>query len=112
MRPSDEAWVITDIDEPFRIHHVSPAWERLSGWELSEALGKPCFTLMHGDMSDSYQLQLVKEQVAIQGRVKLDLLSYHRNGTAFRNTLAISPLVGPSGGVTHLLGVVKKSIDM
>ena len=39
--PAQEARVITETSEPFRVVHVNQAWSNLLGYSIDEVVGKP-----------------------------------------------------------------------
>jgi PAS domain S-box-containing protein len=97
--------VITDgaqDDQP--IIYASPGFERLSGYTAAEVLGKNC-RFMQGPDTDPAAVAKLREAVRAGRACSVELLNVRKDGTTFWNLLALSPVIGADGRVTHFIGV-------
>ena len=97
--------LITDPSQPDNpIIYVSPGFERLTGYECKEVLGRNCRFLQGKDTDPAVVARL---QVAIQAAepCSVEFLNYRKDGTPFWNELSISPVRDMAGRLTHFVGV-------
>jgi diguanylate cyclase (GGDEF)-like protein/PAS domain S-box-containing protein len=88
-----------------RIEYVNPAFERLTGYTLSEIKGRDprfmriedCDTEEHKRIHDALQRRLSVRSV---------LRNVRKNGEVFWNELRIDPVTNADGEVTHFVGVI------
>jgi PAS domain S-box-containing protein len=106
MQSAQTAMVITDVRAPDApIVFANPAFAALTGYDLTETLGRNCRFLQGADTDRALQARL---SAAVKARtpVTLDILNYRKDGSAFWNALSISPIPGSDGDVGHMLGVM------
>jgi PAS domain S-box-containing protein len=91
----------TEPDEP--LIYVNEAFERLTGYDKHEALGRNC-RFLQGEDTDPETVATVREAIAENRPVSVELRNYRKDGEPFWNQLDIAPLRNDDGDVTHLLG--------
>lgn len=84
--------------------YVNAAFERITGYSRSEALGRNC-RFLQGEDTDPATVKQLREAVAEQRDVHVVIRNYRRDGKVFWNDLYISPVRDDTGEVTHYLGV-------
>ncbi|MGQ7262284.1 EAL domain-containing protein [Vreelandella sp. V005] len=84
--------------------YVNAAFEHITGYSRSEALGRNC-RFLQGEDTDPATVKLLREAVAEQRDVHVVIRNYRRDGKIFWNDLYISPVRDETGDVTHYLGV-------
>ncbi|MBB4636680.1 PAS domain S-box protein [Longimicrobium terrae] len=100
-----EGVLITDPHQPDDpIVYVNPAFEELTGYPASEALGRNC-RFLQGPDTDPAAVDVLRAAIAEERSATVDLLNYRRDGTPFWNRLSISPVREPGGRLTHFVGV-------
>ena len=105
IRAATQGLLITDPGQPDNpIVYVSPAFERITGYESDEVLGRNC-RFLQGKDTDQAALALVRETVRSGQSCTVELLNYRKDGTSFWNELSISPVRDVDGRVTHFVGV-------
>ena len=106
-RAMDEAPVGITISDPDRpdnpLIYVNDAFERVTGYPREEVLGNNC-RMLQGDESDPAAVAAMREAIDGEEPVKVELVNYRRDGTAFWNEVTIAPLRDDDGNVTHFVG--------
>jgi diguanylate cyclase (GGDEF)-like protein/PAS domain S-box-containing protein len=97
--------ITTDPAAGAKIVYVNPAFERVTGYSRSEAIGRNCGFLQGKDRD---QPELEKLRLALREGKDCNALlrNYRKDGTLFWNDLYITPVNDQaSGTVTHFVGV-------
>lgn len=90
--------------------YVNHAFEQITGHEAHELLGANCRMLQRDDVHQpgvTSMREAMREGRACQVVVR----NYRKNGELFYNDLAISPVLGPEGVLTHYVGVATDITD-
>jgi diguanylate cyclase (GGDEF)-like protein/PAS domain S-box-containing protein len=88
-----------------RIEYVNPAFERLTGYSLSEIKGRdPRF--MRIEDCDTEEHQRIHDALQRRESVRSVLRNVRKNGEIFWNELRIDPVRNVDGEVTHFVGVI------
>ncbi|MGB9108440.1 MAG: EAL domain-containing protein [Telluria sp.] len=88
-----------------RIEYVNPAFERLTGYALSEIKGMdPRF--MRIDDCDTEEHKRIHDALQRRESVRAVLRNVRKNGEIFWNELRIDPVRNADGEVTHFVGVI------
>jgi diguanylate cyclase (GGDEF)-like protein/PAS domain S-box-containing protein len=88
-----------------RIEYVNPAFERLTGYTLSEIKGRdPRF--MRVEECDTEEHLRIHEALQRRESVRSVLRNVRKNGEIFWNELRIDPVRNVDGEVTHFVGVI------
>lgn len=98
--------MITDCTLPDNpLIYVNPAFERITGYAASEAIGRNPRFLVGKDVA---QIGVEEARAAQRERRegKMVLRSYRKDGTQFWNELSIAPVSDASGEVTHFVGII------
>jgi diguanylate cyclase (GGDEF)-like protein/PAS domain S-box-containing protein len=103
----NEAVLVTDArqGDPGRlIVYANPAFTRMSGWALSELIGKSP-TMLDGPKTDAAATGALVEELA-QGRLALTrIMSYARSGMPFWAEIRAAPLRDHHGTITHYVSI-------
>jgi diguanylate cyclase (GGDEF)-like protein/PAS domain S-box-containing protein len=83
--------------------YVNPAFCRLTGYELSELLGKNLRVLQREDR-DQPELATLRESLRHGEPARALLRNSRKDGTVFVNEMQIYPLKNGEGKVTHFIG--------
>lgn len=84
--------------------YVNAAFERITGYSRSQALGRNC-RFLQGAETDPATVKQLKVGVTEQREVHVVIRNYRHDGTVFWNDLHISPVRDENGQVTHFVGV-------
>jgi PAS domain S-box-containing protein len=102
---TDMSFTISDpqqADNP--LVWVNPSFSALTGYPSEEVLGRNC-RFLQGRNTDRAAVGRVAEALRERRPVTEVLLNYRRDGTAFWNEIAISPVFDGSGDLVNFVGV-------
>ena len=83
---------------------VNPAFERTTGYSREEVQGRNC-RFLQGPDTDPDAVEAVREALRSREHRTITLLNYRKDGSAFWNELAISPVFDATGELTHFVGI-------
>lgn len=102
---SSDGIVIADARKPdMPITYVNPAFERLTGYEAQEVVGRNCRFLQGKDTAQP-GLDELREAIREGRGCKVILSNYRKDGTLFWNELSISPIYDADENLTHFVGI-------
>ena len=84
--------------------YVNPAFERITGYDAAEVLGRNC-RFLQGEGTDPETVAEIREAIDERRPVSVELRNYRADGTPFWNRLDIVPVRNDAGEVTHFLGL-------
>lgn len=93
--------LITDprqADNP--IIFCNSAFSQLTGYERGELIGKNC-RLLQGEDTDPKAIAKIRDAVAAEQDVSVDIINYRKDGSKFWNALFISPVRDRAGEVIY-----------
>jgi PAS domain S-box-containing protein len=97
--------VISDMSLPNQpLFYANPAFTRITGYEVWEAIGKNC-AFLHGKDKDQPELDVLRQAIAQQASATVVLRNYRKDGSLFFNELAIAPVRSSDGSVRHYVGI-------
>jgi PAS domain S-box-containing protein len=97
--------VISDALIPEKpIIYCNPTFERITGYSSSDILGKNC-RFLQGNDTDPETIGIIRACLKEAKDCLVTLKNYRKDGTAFWNELAISPVRDAEGKVTHFIGI-------
>lgn len=106
-RAIDEAPIGFALSDPSMddnpLVYVNPAYERLTGYELEDVLGKNC-RLLQGPDTDPDAVAEMRENIAAERPVTVEVKNYRQDGTPFWNEVTIAPVRNEAGDTTHYVG--------
>ncbi len=111
LESSEDAVIITDMSLPGQpLIFANPAFERITGYPVYDALGTNCRFLQKDDHD---QPGIATMRAAIeQGRAcQVVLRNYRKDGSMFWAELTISPVRGLDDQVTHYVGIASDITD-
>ena len=91
----------TEPDEP--LIYINEAFERLTGYDRHEALGRNC-RFLQGEETDPETVATIRQAINDDRPVSVEILNYRKNGEPFWNQLDVAPIKDEDGEVTHLVG--------
>ncbi|WP_456913454.1 SpoIIE family protein phosphatase [Geodermatophilus sp. SYSU D00696] len=102
---TDIAFTITDPrrrDNP--LVWVNPSFSRITGYSYEESVGRNC-RFLQGPGTDPASVAEIRRALAAQEPLTITVLNHRRDGTAFWNQLAISPVFDGEGELVSFVGV-------
>ncbi|WP_318567428.1 PAS domain S-box protein [Salinigranum marinum] len=96
--------IVTDPALPDNgIVYANREFERLTGYAESEILGENC-RFLQGEETAPETVTEMREAIAAEEPVTVELRNYRKDGTPFWNRVWISPLRNADGAVTNFVG--------
>lgn len=106
VRAVTQGILIADADQPDHpIIFATPGFERMTGYEVAEVLGRNC-RFLQGLDTDPTAVARLREAIQTVIPCTVELLNYRKDRTPFWNELSISPVRDEGGVVTHFVGVL------
>ena len=103
LQASINAIMITDLDG--NIVYANPAFEKITGYPVSEAIGRNTSFLV-GDDRKQLGLITIRHAMAHHEECAALLRNYRKNGDMFWNDLHIAPVRTSDGTTTHFVEVL------
>ncbi|MBB4266738.1 PAS domain S-box protein [Roseospira visakhapatnamensis] len=100
--------VITKADGDMPVVFCNPAFERITGFTIDEAMGRNMSFLHRGDEDQPPLIELralLKGGFADRDSFHGLLRNYRKDGGLFWNRLSVAPVRDHAGRITHLVGV-------
>ena len=96
------------ISDPRRpdnpVIYASPGFTTLTGYARDECVGRNC-RFLQGPDTDPASIAALRDSIRDGRPCVVELLNYRKDGTAFWNSIAISPVRDADGQLIHFVGV-------
>jgi len=79
------------------------AFRRLTGYSEEEIIGRNC-RFLQGPKTDPEPVARIREAIANEDVVVVELLNYRKNGTTFWNALHLGPIYNDAGELVYFFG--------
>jgi PAS domain S-box-containing protein len=86
------------------IVYASRGFERITGYQAEEILGRNC-RFLQGPKTDPSAVTTIRNAIARGEECSVELINYRKDGTRFWNSLSLTPLCDEQGEVLHFVGV-------
>jgi len=84
--------------------YANPAYARLTGYSIEEALGKNC-RYLQGEEPHQVAIHTIRIALKESKPCKVLLKNFKKDGTPFWNELTLSPVFDEKGVATHYIGI-------
>jgi PAS domain S-box-containing protein len=92
------------LTDPHQADHpivfCNRAFERLTGYDREEILGRNCRFLQGEDTDDAARAE-IRRGLSAGGEIHLELLNYRKDGSSFWNALSIGPVADRDGTLVY-----------
>lgn len=103
IEASANAIIIASAIAPeYPITYVNPAFERITGYQAHEVIGKSC-RFLRGDDHTQTGLEEIRAALREQREGRAVVRNYRKDGSLFWNDLYLSPVKDANGDVTHFV---------
>jgi methyl-accepting chemotaxis protein len=100
---TDNSVIITDANG--LIEYTNPGFERLTGYNMRDVIGKKPGQVLQGEHTDSKTKQRIRENLANKKPFYDEILNYDIKGVPYWISLAINPVFGNNGELTHFISI-------
>lgn len=84
--------------------YVNRGFEALTGYRKDEVTGKNC-RFLQGPETDPAAVAAIRDAIATNQPLILDLLNYRKDGSQFWNRLSLRPVLRADGTASHIIGI-------
>lgn len=95
--------IMTDAET--RIEWVNPAFERRTGWTVSEVIGRTPRDLVRADQADADSVKMIEMALVAQSPVQTEILNRTRDGEVYWIAMDIQPVSDAAGKVLGFISV-------
>ena len=104
MAQTRMAICLCDPNQPdLPIVFANRAFRRLTGYSEEEVVGRNC-RFLQGPKTDPEPIARIREAIANEDVVVVELLNYRKNGTTFWNALHLGPIYNDKGELVYFFG--------
>jgi diguanylate cyclase (GGDEF)-like protein/PAS domain S-box-containing protein len=103
LENAGDAIEITDHEG--RFEYVNPAFERISGYGSTEAIGQTPFSLLMSDAADGPSYYEVQRVISAGHPWRGILTAQRKSGELYQQETSISPVRSPEGQISHFVAV-------
>ncbi len=104
MAQTRMAICLTDPHDPeLPIVFANRAFRRLTGYSEDEIIGRNC-RFLQGPLTEQEPIARIREAIANEDVIVVELLNYRKNGTTFWNALHLGPVYNNEGELVYLFG--------
>ena len=104
---ANDGVTISDALAPdFPLIYVNRAFERLTGYDKEEILGRNC-RFLQGNLPPQQNLVQVRHALENSTTCRVRIKNMRKDGSTFWNELSLSPIFDDSGRATHFVGIQK-----
>mmetsp|Transcript_10828 Transcript_10828/g.16156 ORF Transcript_10828/g.16156 Transcript_10828/m.16156 type:complete len:357 (+) Transcript_10828:5-1075(+) len=108
LQIAQQNFVITDASLPDNpIVYASGGFLTLTGYELSDILGRNC-RFLQGPETDPRSVDKIRKAITAGGDTSVCLLNYRKDGSTFWNQFYVSGLNDSNGNIVNYVGVQSK----
>ncbi|MDZ7714276.1 MAG: PAS domain-containing protein [Rhodovibrio sp.] len=100
---TDNGVVITDTQG--RIEWVNAGFERLSGYALSQLVGKRPGDVLQGPSTDPAAVAALADAIADRRPISLQIVNYHRDGRPYWVEIDLQPVFDESGALAQFIAI-------
>ncbi|MCB1168471.1 MAG: PAS domain-containing protein, partial [Leptospiraceae bacterium] len=94
--------VVTDLDG--RLEWANQGFLDLTGYALTELIGRKPGALLQGPGSDPVVIKQISQHVRQKLPFETEILNYRKDGSAYTLYLKIDPIRNAKGEITHFVG--------
>lgn len=106
LEASGNGIVITDTRRPDNpIVYVNPAFERITGYNETEVLGRNC-RFLYKQEHDQPGIHQLRHAVNAGLEARVQLHNYRKDGSPFWNELLVAPVRAEDSSISHYVGVL------
>jgi diguanylate cyclase (GGDEF)-like protein/PAS domain S-box-containing protein len=111
VHESRDGITIVDLRQKGRpVVFVNPAFESITGYTATEALGRNCRYLHENDYQQP-EIAIIRNAIVAGEYCLVTLRNYRKDSSLFWNELSLSPIHADDGELTHYIGMQRDVTD-
>lgn len=96
---------IADMSKPdMPLAYVNPAFTATTGYSAADVIGKNC-RFLQGPDTDVDAIQALRDGIANESSVAVEMVNYRKDGTPFINALKMAPVHDAEGKLISFVGI-------
>jgi len=92
-------------DECGRVVWINEGFERISGYQMKDMLGRSPGAVLQGPQTDPQTTRYIREQLRAKKPFTAEILNYRKNGETYWLRVDINPLFDDRGELTNYIGI-------
>ncbi|MFC5457132.1 PAS domain S-box protein [Prosthecobacter fluviatilis] len=100
---TDNAVIVTDAQG--RIEWANEGFTRMTGWRVSEVIGRKPGSFLQGPCTDAATVKSISNALKDQQGIRTEILNYHRSGRSYWSALEIQPILNEDGEVVNYMAI-------
>jgi methyl-accepting chemotaxis protein len=100
---TDNSVVITDKNG--HIEYINPGFNRLTGYDLAEVVGRKPGDILQGKHTDKDTVARIRESIKNRKAIYDEILNYDKQGNPYWISLAINPVLDDNGNVSKFISI-------
>lgn len=98
--------VITDPNQPdYPIVYVNPVFESITGYSLTEIMGKNC-RILQGEDTSQKDLEIIRQALSQRKECRVTIKNYRKDKKVFWNELTLSPSFDNNNKLISYIGII------
>lgn len=93
---------ILDVKDNLSIIYINPYLEKITGYSYHDVIEKD-WTFTFGKETNKTSILSLSEAINLNETIKIEVISYKKNGRQFWSELSLSPIYNKIGMITHYL---------
>ncbi|WP_421852787.1 sensor domain-containing diguanylate cyclase [Oricola sp.] len=90
---------------------ANEAFRRMSGYDISELVGKTPGEVLQGKDTDPNTVSKISKAIKAKQTIRTEILNYSKDGTAYWIDITISPVFDDDGRLTHFMSIERDVTD-
>jgi two-component system, cell cycle sensor histidine kinase and response regulator CckA len=105
MSATNNGIIITDPHNLNMVIYCNPAFEKITGYDRDEVIGRS-YTMLYGPDTDIKTADTLRQALEEQRECRVIIRTYRKDDTPFWNEVTFSPVRDAAGNLSHNIGLI------